>query len=116
MMGGSQGKSSEGADVGGLIAENDMVVFATPTCPFCRRAISELQKAGFEPNIVHVDGVQRSALTEITGKTSVPQVFVKGQFIGGCNDGGLGGTLPLLFNGKIAEMMAAEPACEGEAS
>ena len=39
------------------------------------------------------------------GKTSVPQVFVKGQFIGGCNDGGLGGTVPLLKSGKLQEML-----------
>ena len=41
----------------------------------------------------------------VTGKTSVPQVFVKGQFIGGCNDGGLGGTVPLLKSGKLQEML-----------
>ena len=44
-------------------------------------------------------------LKALTGKTSVPQVFVKGQFIGGCNDGGLGGTVPLLKSGKLQEML-----------
>ena len=28
---------------------------------------------------------------------------MKQNFIGGCNDGGMGGTLPLLKNGKIKD-------------
>jgi len=35
----------------------------------------------------------------------VPQTFVKGQFVDGCNDGGLGGTVPLLKSGKLQEML-----------
>ena len=41
-------------------------------------------------------------------KTS--QVWIKGNFIGGCNDGGMGGVVPLLKSGKIQEIMA-EAAC-----
>lgn len=58
--------------------------------------------------MVYVDGATRSALAAKTGQTSVPQVFVKGQFIGGCNDGGMGGTLPLLANGTIKQLMEAD--------
>lgn len=54
---------------------------------------------------VEVTDAQKAELRELTGKTSVPQVFVKGQFIGGCNDGGLGGTVPLLKSGKLQEML-----------
>lgn len=40
---------------------------------------------------------------------SVPAVFVKGKFVGGCNDGPEQwmGALPLLNSGKIEEMIAA---------
>ena len=54
---------------------------------------------------MEVADAQKAELKALTGKTSVPQVFVKGQFIGGCNDGGLGGTVPLLKSGKLQEML-----------
>jgi glutaredoxin-related protein len=41
---------------------------------------------------------------------SVPAVFVKGKFVGGCNDGPEPwmGALPLLASGKLEEMIAAK--------
>ena len=64
-----------------------------------------LKEAGIEFKDVEVTDAQKAELKALTGKTSVPQVFVKGQFIGGCNDGGLGGTVPLLKSGKLQEML-----------
>mmetsp|Transcript_56347 Transcript_56347/g.127166 ORF Transcript_56347/g.127166 Transcript_56347/m.127166 type:complete len:97 (-) Transcript_56347:138-428(-) len=87
------------------ISAHDMVVFSSSTCPFCVKAIGALKDAGFEPTVVDADGGMRKALADKCGSTSVPKVFVKGNFIGGCNDGGIGGTLPLLANGKIKELM-----------
>ena len=74
-------------------------------CPFCKSAKDALTEAGIEFKDVEVTDAQKAELRELTGKTSVPQVFVKGQFIGGCNDGGLGGTVPLLKSGKLQEML-----------
>ena len=57
------------------------------------------------------DGMAMKAeLAGITGQTSVPQVFVGGQFIGGCNDGGMGGVVPLKKSGKLEEMLVASGA------
>ena len=88
-----------------IIKDNDMVVFSSSTCPFCAKALKALKDAGYEPKVVEASGEQRQALTEKCGSSSVPKVFVKQEFIGGCNDGGMGGTLPLLANGKIKELM-----------
>ena len=74
-------------------------------CPFCKQAKAALKDAGVEFKDVEVTDAQKAELKALTGKTSVPQVFVKGQFIGGCNDGGLGGTVPLLKSGKLQEML-----------
>mmetsp|Transcript_17122 Transcript_17122/g.39903 ORF Transcript_17122/g.39903 Transcript_17122/m.39903 type:complete len:104 (+) Transcript_17122:102-413(+) len=90
-----------------IIAAKDMVVFSSATCPYCSKAIAALKSAGYTPTVVNVNQAQRSALTQKCGSSSVPKVFVKQQFVGGCNDGGLGGTLPLLQNGKIQELMGA---------
>mmetsp|Transcript_49445 Transcript_49445/g.107687 ORF Transcript_49445/g.107687 Transcript_49445/m.107687 type:complete len:97 (+) Transcript_49445:72-362(+) len=93
------------ASVDDLIQANELIVFATSTCPFCTKAIAAIKEAGYEANVTFVDSAQREQLQGKTGKSSVPQVFIKGQFVGGCNDGGLGGALPLLQNGKFAELM-----------
>jgi|Transcript_22442 glutaredoxin 3 len=93
------------ANIDQLIASADIVVFSSSWCPFCQKALAALKGAGFEPKVVEVDASIKSALSQKTGQSSVPQTFVKGNFIGGCNDGGMGGTLPLLKSGKIAELL-----------
>jgi len=49
----------------------------------------------------------RAELAERTGRTSVPAVYVGGQFIGGCNDGGMGGVLTLDKAGKLKPLLRA---------
>ena len=46
----------------------------------------------------------RYELAKMTGRTSVPAVFVGGEFVGGCNDGGLGGVMTLESQGKLKGM------------
>ena len=46
----------------------------------------------------------RYELSKMTGRTSVPAVFVGGEFVGGCNDGGLGGVMTLESQGKLKGM------------
>jgi len=48
----------------------------------------------------------RAELAAITGRTSVPAVFIDGIFIGGCNDGGLGGVVTLQKQGRLKDMLA----------
>ena len=47
----------------------------------------------------------RAELAEKTGRTSVPAVFVGGEFVGGCNDGGLGGVMTLQKDGRLVPML-----------
>lgn len=90
------------------IAENDVIAFITPTCPFCREAVAALTDAGYPPVTVEVSPGSdlRNELASKTNSTSVPKVWVKGNFVGGCNDGGMGGVKPLLRSGKIQELMS----------
>jgi len=46
----------------------------------------------------------RAELGKMTGRTSVPAIFVGGEFAGGCNDGGLGGIMSLESQGKLKGM------------
>ena len=89
-----------------LIATTPLIVFMASWCGYCTKAINALKEAGYEFETVDMRTADcKDELREITGKTSVPQCFCKGQYIGGCNDGGLGGVLTCLQNGKLKEIM-----------
>ena len=47
----------------------------------------------------------RAELAERTGRTSVPALYVGGEFVGGCNDGGLGGAITLDKAGRLLPML-----------
>lgn len=101
----SQEEASVGSRLEETIASHDIVVFSSGGCPFCSQAISELRTAGYSPTVIDCDPLLRQALAEKCGSRSVPKVFVKSHFVGGCNDGGMGGVVPLLHNGKLRELM-----------
>lgn len=48
----------------------------------------------------------RAELAARTGRTSVPALYVGKAFVGGCNDGGLGGVLTLDKAGSLRPMLA----------
>ena len=54
-----------------------------------------------------VDGgyALRAELAEATGRTSVPALYVGGSFVGGCNDGGLGGVMTLDRSGELKALL-----------
>ena len=67
---------------------------------------------GAEYRVVELNEVQdgyalRAELADLTGRTSVPAVFIGGEFVGGCNDGGLGGVMTLDKAGKLQPMLQA---------
>merc|ERR1712061_73981 len=90
-----------------IIASADVVFFDSSFCPFCRDAESHLQKNGIEFKKVDI-AEHKPALKDLTGKTSAPSVWIKGTYVGGCNDGTepWHGVKPMLANGKFKEMLA----------
>lgn len=99
------------AKIDNLIAGNPVCVFSFTTCPFCIKAKQLLDQTGAKYKVVELDqggGYPiRAELAERTGRTSVPAIFVGGQFVGGCNDGGLGGIVTLDKQGKLRPMLKA---------
>ncbi len=65
----------------------DVTVFARAGCPHCGRAKSALKKAGieFETLLLNDDFTDRT-LRAVSAKSSVPQVFVNGERIGGADE------------------------------
>jgi glutaredoxin 3 len=78
-------------------------IYLTATCPYCIRAKQLLAARGVtQLDEVRVDlhPERRREMTAITGRTSVPQIFIDGQHVGGCDDlhalDAQGGLVPLL--------------------
>jgi peroxiredoxin (alkyl hydroperoxide reductase subunit C) len=67
--------------------ESDISLFARPGCGHCARAKRLLDEAGlsYEQIVLGTDITGRT-LQAVTGATTVPQVFVDGQRIGGADD------------------------------
>lgn len=60
-------------------------MYSTHVCPYCRMAERLLAKKGIEPEKVMVDDNpgRREEMTRLTGRTSVPQIFVGPHHVGG---------------------------------
>ncbi len=63
-------------------------IYTTQTCPYCIRAKGLLTKKGvaFKEIDVGAGAGLRAKMTERTGRTSVPQIFIGGAHVGGCDD------------------------------
>ncbi len=64
-------------------------VYSTLFCPYCARAKSLLGQKGVEFTNIDVmeDASRRDEMVKRAGgRTSVPQIFINGEHIGGCDD------------------------------
>jgi glutaredoxin 3 len=64
-------------------------IYTSPFCGFCVRAKSLLDHKGvtYDEIDVMMDGSRRTEMTErAQGGTSVPQIFINGEHVGGCNE------------------------------
>jgi glutaredoxin-like protein len=65
-------------------APMDVTVFSREGCPFCVRAKGMLRDAGieFEELVLNRD-YSESTIRAVSGESTVPQVFINGEYIGG---------------------------------
>ncbi len=64
-------------------------IYTTGTCPYCIRAKQVLKANGvdqFEEIRVDEAPEQRVKMMEITGRRTVPQIFIGTTHVGGCDD------------------------------
>ncbi|HEX7889636.1 MAG TPA: glutaredoxin 3 [Ramlibacter sp.] len=78
-------------------------MYTTAVCPFCIRAKQILKSKGvdkIEEIRIDMQPEERSKMMEITGRRTVPQIFIGDTHVGGCDDlialDGRGGLVPLL--------------------
>ena len=64
-------------------------IYTSKMCPYCSRAVRLLQSKNisFEQIDVSMSGVLRQTMSSrASGRTSVPQIFIDDDHIGGCDD------------------------------
>ena len=78
-------------------------MYTTAVCPYCIRAKQILKARGveqIEEIRIDVDPTARAHMMEVTGRRTVPQIFIGDTHVGGCDELGAldsrGGLLPLL--------------------
>jgi glutaredoxin 3 len=78
-------------------------IYTTAVCPYCVRAKQILKAKGvsaIEEIRIDTDPKQLAVMMEITGRRTVPQIFIGQTHVGGCDDlialDAQGGLVPLL--------------------
>jgi len=81
-------------------------MYTTQVCPFCIRAKALLKQRGvddIQEIRVDLDPGERTKMMELTGRRTVPQIFIGDTHVGGCDDlmalDQRGGLMPLLGAG-----------------
>ena len=80
-------------------------MYLKSTCPYCMRAAQLLDAKGAEREYYNVDmgGAKKAEMVQRTnGRTTVPQIFIGGRHIGGCDD-----LMALDRQGKLDQLLAA---------
>ncbi|CAJ1953887.1 unnamed protein product [Cylindrotheca closterium] len=49
----------------------------------------------------------RAEMADFVGRTSVPAIWIEGRFVGGCNDGPMGGIIKLNESGELTGLLKA---------
>ena len=84
-------------------AMNKVLMYTTQVCPYCVRAKALLKQRGvsqIEEVRVDMQPAERDRMIELTGRRTVPQIFIGDTHVGGCDDlvalDQRGGLAPLL--------------------
>jgi glutaredoxin 3 len=100
------------ARLDGLVADNKVLMLSFNTWPFCVKAKAVLDAKGAKYTAVELDTdpegkAIRAEMGELLGRTSVPAIWIDSNFVGGCNDGPMGGLMKLEETGELTGMLSA---------
>ena len=80
-------------------------IYTKTFCGFCIRAkrLLDMKKVDYDEYSVDVGGAKKAEMVQRSGgRTTVPQIFVEGRHIGGCDE-----LMALEQQGKLDELLAA---------
>ncbi|XVE84000.1 hypothetical protein DITRI_Ditri16bG0133700 [Diplodiscus trichospermus] len=88
-----------------IVSGNSVVVFSKSYCPYCVDVKKLLQQAGASFKAIELDKESdgseiQAALAEWTGQRTVPNVFIGGKHIGGCDN-----TTAMHQEGKLIPLL-----------
>lgn len=82
-----------------------VVIYTTPTCPFCLNAKALLNSKDVEFDEIDINSISQEARATLNAKTNgyrtVPQIFIGDTFIGGFSE-----LSKLNQQGKLDDMLA----------
>ena len=79
-------------------------MYTTQVCPYCLRAKALLKQRGVEQiEEIRIDllPAERDAMIALTGRRTVPQIFIGGTHVGGCDE-----LVALDREGALAPLLA----------
>ena len=65
-----------------------IIIYTTKTCPYCVKAKMLLQKKNVQYQEIDAsdEQVREDMIKKSGGKRTVPQIFINGKHVGGCDD------------------------------
>ncbi len=81
-------------------------MYTTEVCPYCLRAKALLAQRGvarIDEIRVDLDPQQRAKMIELTGRRTVPQIFIGDTYVGGCDE-----LIALDRQGRLTPLLAAD--------
>jgi len=83
-----------------------VLMYCTAACPFCRSAERLLLERGakLEKVRVDLDPARRAEMMHKSGRRTVPQIWIGGRHVGGCDD-----LYALDAEGKLDPLLEATP-------
>ena len=80
-------------------------IYVKTTCPYCIRArrLLDNKNVPYEAIVIDFGGPERQKMIQRAGgRTTVPQIFIDGKHVGGCDD-----LFALEYEGRLNAMLAA---------
>lgn len=116
LVAGSYNEAEVTSQIKSYIQQDTVVMFSFTTCPFCRKAKDILEERSIPYTAIELDALEeenegnilRAQLGKLTKRTSMPNIFIHGKCIGGCNDG-YPGLIPLIENDQLDAFILASP-------
>jgi monothiol glutaredoxin len=103
------------ARIGEIVKNNDIVLFMKgtalfPQCGFSSRAVAILDRlgAGYETVDVLQDPEIRAGIKDYSDWPTIPQLYVKGEFVGGSDI-----MMEMFESGELQELLGAPTTSEG---
>ena len=80
-------------------------IYTKMTCGFCLRAkkLLDMKRVPYEEYSVDFGGAKKAEMIQRAGgRMTVPQIFINGRHVGGCDE-----LMTLEYQGKLDELLAA---------